>query len=211
MSVKKSDLDKNNLTEEEFLKTYNPDDYKHPSLTCDVVVITFDDGKWQALLVRRGGHPFINCFALPGGFVGENESTYQAAMRELMEETSVKDVSASSIGMFSDPGRDPRDWIVTEAFVAKVDKDMVKLKAGDDAREARWFDIGWEYMGGVMKICLTSGDEKLSAKVLVKRVFGGFDYRFETRLAENDGIAFDHACIIANVIARYLDNPQNRY
>ena len=50
--------DKNGLTEEEFLKSYNPDKYPKPSLTADICIFAHSDVT-EILLVKRGGHPYI--------------------------------------------------------------------------------------------------------------------------------------------------------
>ena len=79
-------LDKNGLTEEEFLRGYNSDRYPKPSLTADVVMLTRGQDM-RVLLICRGGHPCIGMYAFPGGFAEASESIEQTAMRELREET----------------------------------------------------------------------------------------------------------------------------
>ena len=86
--------DKKGLTEAEFLASYNPDRYKKPSVAADMVIFSVDSQKKEKqelrlLLVKRGGHPFLGQWALPGGFVNEGESVEEAAVRELFEETHV--------------------------------------------------------------------------------------------------------------------------
>ena len=131
--------DRNGLTEQEFLKEYRKKRYPAPSLTADVVLLS--EGK-NVLLIRRGGHPYLGCWALPGGFVEPGESAADAAVRELKEETGVtaqKD-DLTEIGLFSEPGRDPRGWIVSDAFLLPVEKSAA-VNAGDDAAEAGWFSV----------------------------------------------------------------------
>ena len=81
--------DKHGLTEQEFLKNYRADKYPRPSMTADIVLLSPAKEGVEALLIRRGGHPFLGCWALPGGFVGPKESVDAAAARELEEETHV--------------------------------------------------------------------------------------------------------------------------
>ena len=76
------------MTEEEFLKSYNPDKYPKPSLTADICIFAHSDVT-EILLVKRGGHPYIGKWALPGGFANKNEPIEKTASRELKEETGI--------------------------------------------------------------------------------------------------------------------------
>lgn len=129
--------DKNGLTEEEFLRLYNPDKYPKPSLTADICV--FKDGK--ILLIKRGGHPYIDHWALPGGFANKNEELSQTARRELQEETSLELDDFTPVGVYSKPGRDPRGWVVSAAYGFDLKGREVKAEAADDAKETGWFEI----------------------------------------------------------------------
>ena len=70
------------LTEAEFLANYNPGDYERPSVTVDMMVLRIkqDFSCLQILLIKRKDHPFINCFALPGGFINIRESAYELSL-----------------------------------------------------------------------------------------------------------------------------------
>lgn len=94
--------DKNGLTEEEFLKSYNPDKYPKPSLTADICIFAHSDVT-EILLVKRGGHPYIGKWALPGGFANKNEPIEKTASRELKEETGIEGVSMKLVGVYSQP------------------------------------------------------------------------------------------------------------
>ena len=129
--------DANGLTEQAFLEAYRNKHYPAPYLTADVALLSTDG---RVLLIRRKGHPYLGCLALPGGFVNPDESAKDAALRELSEETGVALAEADlhEIGLFSKPGRDPRGWIVSDAFFAVVDGNAVTVSAGADAADAEW-------------------------------------------------------------------------
>ena len=79
-------------------------EYPRPSVTVDVVLFTLRAGELAVLMIRRGGAPFKGHWALPGGFVEENESLERAASRELQEETGVVQTALDQLGAFGDPG-----------------------------------------------------------------------------------------------------------
>ncbi len=114
-------------------------DYPRAALTTDSVVFCYERKQLQVLLIRRGLAPYLGKWALPGGFLEQGETVEQCAMRELEEETGVKDIYLQQFHVFSDPRRDPREQVVTTAFIALVRKNECTLLAGDDASDARWF------------------------------------------------------------------------
>ena len=110
-------------------------------LTVDIVIFTIQQGALKVLLVKRGIEPFAGQYAIPGGFVLENESLDQAAMRELREETGVADVYLEQLYSFGDPKRDPRGRVVTVAYFALISPEHSRLRAGSDAAAAAWFEV----------------------------------------------------------------------
>jgi 8-oxo-dGTP diphosphatase len=110
-------------------------------VTVDIVIFTIQSDELKVLLIKRGIPPFKGQFALPGGFVHEDESLDKAAMRELREETGVSDVYLEQLYSFGDPGRDPRERIVTVAYYALVSADRSQLAAGTDTTEAAWWRL----------------------------------------------------------------------
>ena len=194
--------DRNGLTEAEFLACYQQKDYPRPSLTVDVVVFKCAAGPQpesvQVLLVKRGGHPFLGCWAFPGGFVNPDEDADAAAARELAEETGVSGLKAHQLGLFSAPGRDPRGWTVSEAYVARV-ADGASVKAGDDADDAQWFDLEVARRDdGLVALRATWRAVALSALVCFEQGGGMLP---DVHVVEASGLAFDHADILAHAVA----------
>ncbi|MDZ4170131.1 MAG: NUDIX hydrolase [Coriobacteriia bacterium] len=117
-------------------------EYPRPAFCCDTVVFSGPAEARKVLLVLRGAEPFMNCWALPGGFIDEDERPVAAARRELAEETGVIwEGPMVPLGAFGDPGRDPRGWTVSAAFLADLLLEEPFVVPGDDAAEARWFFV----------------------------------------------------------------------
>jgi ADP-ribose pyrophosphatase YjhB (NUDIX family) len=113
-------------------------------MTADIIVFAKQADTYRVLLVTRKGHPFIRKLALPGGFAHETETINETAARELAEETGVEHLQLNLVGLYSNPGRDPRGWVVSAAFAAVVDADLITVRAGDDAAQAGWFTVDGE-------------------------------------------------------------------
>ena len=108
-------------------------------MTVDIVIFTLREGSLQVLLVKRGAPPFEGQYAIPGGFIRGDESLEEAALRELHEETGVRNVFLEQLYTFGDPKRDPRGRVITVAYYALIASDKLSLVAGADAAEAQWF------------------------------------------------------------------------
>ncbi|HEY9838843.1 MAG TPA: NUDIX hydrolase [Candidatus Obscuribacterales bacterium] len=117
------------------------DQYFKPSVTADVLALRLDHGP-ELLLIQRGRDPFAGFWALPGGFIEENETLLASARRELQEETGLILDELSFFGVYGDPGRDPRGRTITAAYWALLAPGSETGVAGlDDASDARWFPI----------------------------------------------------------------------
>ncbi|MNH79787.1 Bifunctional NMN adenylyltransferase/Nudix hydrolase [compost metagenome] len=219
-------LDRDGLTEREFMEQYQAGDYERPSVAADMVIFTvtnaeednyrkLPDKELRVLLIRRGGHPFLGKWALPGGFVRSDETTEQAAARELHEETGVTDVYLEQLYTFSDIGRDPRTWVMSCSYMALINSDQVQLKAGDDAAEAAWFKVTYRLIrerkemtsDGYIKtreyeLKLGAGEEEFTAVVEREVTVGSTLTGTAYAIVSNEGLAFDHAKIIAYAIER---------
>ena len=159
-------------------------DYPRPSLTADVVVVALasPDARQpllKVLFIERAQDPFAGRWALPGGFVEPTETVAEGALRELREETGLDRVRVEEVGCFSQPGRDPRGWVVSIAHLAPIAPDRTaEVKAGDDAARVVWLDL------------------HIAPK-------GVFTLKHEGR--EVTELAFDHREIVARAVRRLID------
>jgi 8-oxo-dGTP diphosphatase len=116
-------------------------DWPRPMVGADAIVFGFFGGKVKLLLVKRKREPFKGKWCVPGGFVNIDEELRDAAARELAEETGLAGVKLEQLHTFGKVGRDPRGRVITATFMGIITKGPKKIKAGDDAAKARWFDI----------------------------------------------------------------------
>lgn len=187
-------------TLEEFLENYDPKKWDNPSATVDTVVFAEEGGELKkVMLIRRGNHPSIGMWGVPGGFVEYKENLKDAALRELAEETGIENIDAIQLKTYGDWDRDPRTRIITTVFATIVKKDDITFAAGDDAAEADWFDIDLKENGnGNYDLTLTADslDAKLGCLIGVEKnnVCGIEDKKY--KVISRDGIAADHGVII---------------
>jgi 8-oxo-dGTP diphosphatase len=116
-------------------------EYTRPAVTVDITIFTVRNDELNVLLIKRAEQPFQGEWALPGGFVTEDEGLEEAAARELVEETGVSDVYLEQLFTFGAPGRDPRGHTVTVAYSALIPSDNLELTASTDAEGVAWFAI----------------------------------------------------------------------
>jgi 8-oxo-dGTP diphosphatase len=117
-------------------------EYPRPALTVDCVIFGLDESHHlKVLLIQRKHPPFESAWALPGGFVNMEEDLETAALRELEEETGVRDVFIEQLYTFGEPGRDPRGRVVSVAYFALVNLSEHPVQAASDARNVQWFAI----------------------------------------------------------------------
>ncbi|KGP78653.1 ADP-ribose pyrophosphatase [Paenibacillus sp. MAEPY2] len=215
-----------NISEQQFLETYDAGEYERPSVTVDMLVFTIRsetqenyrklaEPELQLLLIRRGGHPYMGQWALPGGFVSMQESLEDAARRELFTETGLDDIYLEQLYTWGDVHRDPRTRVISCSYMALVDSSELQLQAGDDASEADWFRMEQRLLeekrhiherGRVterrVQLILTNGTEELSAVIETKETVEGRVRHSNISMNEVQGIAFDHAKIIHYALER---------
>lgn len=214
-----------NLSKEdqEFVKTYDDSKYAKPSVTADMVIFArgSEEEHLGVLLIQRGRPPFRGQYALPGGFVNPDESVDDAAARELKEETGVDCGCLEQLRTFSTPGRDPRRWVITCAYLALVEKSEISVKAGDDAKAAEWFSVKLKQQPDAsgsgenarnrrkeepQQVCrweleLCGKQETICIPFRAEQRPGQPEPRLYLETEEN-GLAFDHGLILAYAVMR---------
>jgi 8-oxo-dGTP diphosphatase len=138
------------MTEEQFLAAYDPRAYDPVAVTVDVVALTIRDGGLHVLLVQRGGPPFADQWALPGGFIRAGsaaagrapEDLPQAAIRKLAEETGdrLSKIYLEQLGSYGAPGRDPRMRVISVAYLAFA-PELPEPQAGGYASAVAWVPV----------------------------------------------------------------------
>jgi 8-oxo-dGTP diphosphatase len=117
----------------------NEKHYKNPTPTVDAII----QKNSQILLIERKKEPFKGYLVLPGGFVNEGERVEDAAKREVKEETSLDIVLLEILGVYSEPGRDPRGHVMSTVFIGETSKVSYKVDAiaKDDAAAIEWLNL----------------------------------------------------------------------
>ena len=208
--------------EEAFLADYHVEAYERPSVTVDMVLLAIGNDqvdnyrklpekKLKVLLVKRQGHPFKDCWALPGVFATPGETLEEAAMRGLKKETGVDNIYLEQLYTIGTPDRDPRTWVITCAYMALVQQERIELL--NEQEEVAWFDVSLkpvkeqkEQKDNIFSSDsyyeLKLGKEELTATVVKHEKYKNGTSRTEYEILENDGLAFDHAHIITLAIER---------
>ena len=197
------------MNEQQFLQNYSQDRYDRPSIATDIAAFSLRTVKSEAyraspelklcvLLIRRGGHPFKDHWALPGGFLQRGESIEECAFRELKEETNLTPVSMLWVDTFSQPERDPRGWIISHAYASVIAEEDAKIFGGSDATDAQWFEVSFqEESKDHWHLQLRNGETILSAKL---QTVPSATAKTRFTILENEGLAFDHASILASAM-----------
>ena len=180
--------------------------YPRPSVTADVVAFTMRADDLAVLLIKRKDEPFKGRWALPGGFVNENEPLDRAAARELHEETglTVHPSKLEQLAAFGDPGRDPRGHTITVAFVT-FRATETSINPGDDAIEAEWHPLR----------AIDLGDVSTARSVPPPPPPGMSPAKKSSEKPHGSvRLAFDHAIILNRAyrrLCRHLNDPSSDY
>ncbi|WP_322922478.1 NUDIX hydrolase [Paenibacillus campi] len=219
-------LDQRGWNEQQYLAQYDVSEFDRPSVTADMLIFTILDEQQNnyrklpekslhLMMVQRGEHPYLGWWALPGGFVGINESLDEAAARELRSETGLDGIYMEQLYTWGAVERDPRTRVISTAYMALADSTSQQIKAGDDARDARWFKLRYRVLeekkvhleAGCrlerdMQVELEHHNLRLTGTVRVTRTYHGTLTGEHWQVLSSDGIAFDHVQMIAYGIER---------
>lgn len=133
-------MDKNR--EEKFLSEYQPDIYEKPCVAVDFLLITIKDDRLKVLMVERSEMPFQGMPALPGVFVGIDETLDEAALRGIREEAGVMDeVYLEQLYTWGAIHRDPRTRVISVSYMALLPFDRIHIKAGKRVLQAGFYDL----------------------------------------------------------------------
>lgn len=219
-------INKQGLTEEQFLATYDASKYERPSVTVDMLIFTVTEEEkknyrklpekvLKLLMIKRGDHPYMGQWALPGGFVKANESLDAAALRELKEETNIDEIYMEQLYTWGDVSRDQRTRVISASYMSLVDSRALDIRASDDADDAKWFSVTCKLyqeqktviekgyiLQRLFKLSLSNEEDNLSAVIKTVKIVEGKVTKTEREVVESNGIAFDHVKIIEYGIER---------
>lgn len=198
------------MTEEEFLKTYNPNNYDRLSLTTDILLFSVSSKPeenyrklskkyFSVLLVKRNTHPFKNKWCLPGGFMKIDEDIEESPKRILAKETNLHNIYMEQLYTFGKVNRDPRMRVVSTAYMALVDKNMLKDTLSPNAS---WFNITLLEDEKTLNLNLDN-DDNVHLNIKYKKILEDeTSGKYKLEIVKNDDLAFDHADVIPYGIER---------
>ncbi len=152
------------MTEEEFLKSYKPNDYPSLLLTVDSVLFTVENQSLKILLLKRANHPSKGLWSLPGGFIDtENDATTEeTALRKIREKTKVTPPYLEQLQTFSSADRDPRGWSATVTYFALIAHQETETRLTNDTQ--------WVALDNLSTLQPLAFDHQQIIKVALKRL-----------------------------------------
>lgn len=233
--------DINSSEEREYLENYNIEQFERPSVATDIVTFAvMQDGEQsnirklanrelKLLLIKRFQFPYKGAWALPGGFLRPGETIEETAKRELLEETGVENPFLHLAGVYSEAGRDPRGWIISNSFISLINAENCSLRADTDAWDAAWFCVKLQSDNTssddststtkMIKHTLTlsfdsassdsniKGYENIEIKAIVseKSTRKGHNHVSSYQIVDSGELGFDHAKIIVQSLLELRD------
>ena len=151
---------------------------------------------FSILLIKRNKEPFMNKWCLPGGYVNSDETSKEASLRILKKETALSNVYMQQVGVYDAIDRDPRGRTITTAYMALIDRTMLKEELDSNAS---WFDIEVLEKDSAINVRLINDEEEISYKVkkiTIDKKTKEYDYE----IVNKSDLAFDHDEIIVKGI-----------
>jgi ADP-ribose pyrophosphatase YjhB (NUDIX family) len=217
-------LDKN---EREFLSEYDVNIYDRPSVTNDIIIFTTGDRieensrkvpkkGMQILLIKRDDYPYKGKWAIPGGFVKNDESLEEGALRKLKEETGIDNVYTEQLYTFGEINRDPRTRVISIGNIALISKEDIRFGDYKDRKESRWFWVEKNLVDSkkdethtinkyILKFESEDEEIKFNYEIIEKierTIFRKKENSYKTLNESNDELAFDHYKIIDYALDR---------
>ncbi|GHA04191.1 NUDIX hydrolase [Streptomyces spiroverticillatus] len=199
------------------MSPYDPSAFPPFAVTVDLAVLTVRRHALCALVVRRGEPPFQGRWALPGGFVREDEDLATAAARELVEETGLIALStrtapsapaahpAATAGAAPHPPAAPPATAPAQDPPAALGKGahLEQLATyGDPARDPRMRVVSVAHLALAPDLpAPRAGGDAHSARWAPVEALLGHEDAFG-RDEEAVPLAFDHAQILADGVER---------
>ena len=179
----------------------------------DILIYTIDSRKnnntrelpkkhFSILLVKRDKEPFKDMWCLPGGYVQENENSFDGALRVLKKETNITDTYVEQLEIFDDVKRDPRNRTISTAYLSLIDKSKIKDELSTNTK---WFDIEINENDNEINIKLLNEEELFIKvkKILINKKANQYKYELL-----DSSLAFDHGLIITKGIIKLRNQAE---
>ena len=159
---------------------------------------------FSILLVKRNKEPFKDMWCLPGGYIKEDETSFQAAQRVLEKETNLTNTYLEQLYVFDDINRDPRQRTISTTYMALIDKNKIKDNLSEDSK---WIDIDIKETNKEINITLLKEDE--INITINKELINKPSNQYQYHLINSKNIAFDHGLIINKGIIELRNKAEN--
>ncbi|WP_017212802.1 MULTISPECIES: NUDIX hydrolase [Clostridium] len=213
--------------ERKFLSEYDVNIYDRPSVTNDIIIFTTGDRieensrkvpkkGMQILLIKRDDYPYKGKWAIPGGFVKNDESLEEGALRKLKEETGIDNVYTEQLYTFGEVDRDPRTRVISIGNIALISKEDIRFGDYKDRKESKWFWVEKNLIDSkknethtinkyILKFESEDEEIKFNYEIIEKierTIFRKKENSYKTLNESNDELAFDHYKIIDYAVDR---------
>lgn len=213
--------------ERKFLSEYDVNIYDRPSVTNDIIIFTTGDRieensrkvpkkGMQILLIKRDDYPYKGKWAIPGGFVKNDESLEEGALRKLKEETGIDNIYTEQLYTFGEINRDPRTRVISIGNIALISKEDIRFGDYKDRKESKWFWVEKNLVDSkkdethtinkyILKFESEDEEIKFNYEIIEKierTIFRKKETNYKTLNESNDELAFDHYKIIDYAVDR---------